>query len=277
MDSDFYMVLPSNTSSSSNTTSHFRVQLPHSIDLPGEWMVALVEIQYPYSYDNLPGSSVSTVLLKHKSAPDMKSRVTPIRIPRGHYSDVQALLAVIARAVHGTTFEIVEKDKSRKLQRFSDYVSFGYDELQKRVVISLHDRALVSSVYLGPQLEYMLGYTMANSLTTQKEQRNVAKYPPDLTGGRDSIYVYADMVQHQIVGDVMAQLLRQVPIRVANIPYGQPVTEIYIHPHYLSCIKKRIDSVEIYLNDDTGNPIAFNFGKSVLKLHFKKRSHRLLQ
>ena len=56
--SGFYLNLPSNTltalgATRDNSSSEFLVRLPKDIRLNGDWEVALVEIQYPYSWDNL--------------------------------------------------------------------------------------------------------------------------------------------------------------------------------------------------------------------------------
>ena len=51
---NIYLTLPSNTPDfNDNTTSEFRVKLPNPIELQGEWEMALVEMQYPHSWDNI--------------------------------------------------------------------------------------------------------------------------------------------------------------------------------------------------------------------------------
>lgn len=53
MRTQFYITLPSNSSMQTfpdNKTCCFTTQLPRTIDLSGEWEVAIVEIQYPLTY-----------------------------------------------------------------------------------------------------------------------------------------------------------------------------------------------------------------------------------
>ena len=51
---DFYITLPSNArSDDQNTPSHFRVDLPRPMYLTGNWTVAAVEIQFPFSFFNV--------------------------------------------------------------------------------------------------------------------------------------------------------------------------------------------------------------------------------
>ena len=55
-DRQFYLWLPSNSSSDvfpRNTLSEYRVRLPNSIQLSGDWEVALTEIQYKKNWHNI--------------------------------------------------------------------------------------------------------------------------------------------------------------------------------------------------------------------------------
>ena len=58
---DFYLTLPSNTIGENNSTSSFSVRLPQKLNLVGKWEVALVEIQYPYSWNNIYGPGLDQV------------------------------------------------------------------------------------------------------------------------------------------------------------------------------------------------------------------------
>ena len=55
--SDFYLTLPSDSSMDyfpDNTLTEFRVKLPHTIHLSGDWEVGLAEISYPVNWSNIP-------------------------------------------------------------------------------------------------------------------------------------------------------------------------------------------------------------------------------
>ena len=52
----FYLHLPSNSSLDKfphNTLTEYRVSLPQTLNLTGEWEVALTEIHYPHSWNNI--------------------------------------------------------------------------------------------------------------------------------------------------------------------------------------------------------------------------------
>ena len=55
----FYLHLPSNSSFhkfSNNTLTEYRVGLPQTVSLTGDWEVGLAEIHYPHSWNNVQGS-----------------------------------------------------------------------------------------------------------------------------------------------------------------------------------------------------------------------------
>ena len=47
------------------------------------------------------------------------------------------------------------------------------------------------------------------------------------------------------------------------------VYKIYDTPHYVDVIRNNIDTIEIDIRTDTGNPILFSPDKLLVKLHFK--------
>lgn len=121
----------------------------------------------------------------------------------------------------------------------------------------------------------MLGFTKDDGLEGLGQGENVAKYPPDMTGGLNSIYVYSSCVAPQIVGSSLSSLLRVVPIRIHGIEYGEPVMEIFTQPHYVPVLLKNMNSVDISIKTDQNENMRFNFGKTLVRLHFRKVSVRL--
>ena len=81
--SNFYLYLPSNASTHTfpnNGPTGFTVTLPNTLELYGEWEVALASMVYPHSWDTI-------------SAPaDDKSKIEP-----NHVGKIMALLSVDRR------------------------------------------------------------------------------------------------------------------------------------------------------------------------------------
>ena len=81
-----------------------------------------------------------------------------------------------------------------------------------------------------------------------------------------SLFVYCDILEHVIVGDTKAPLLRS--ISVSGKP-GDIVREIYDKPLYVPIQKKHFESIEIDIRSDFGEPVPFVNGKSLMTLHFR--------
>ncbi|XP_063003606.1 growth hormone-releasing hormone receptor [Elgaria multicarinata webbii] len=86
------------------------------------------------------------------------------------------------------------------------------------------------------------------------EQEDPDTYPPmeepmDVMteNGFNTLYVYTDIVEHQIVGDYYVPLLRCVPVSGKN---NRCVTIGYDKPHYLPVIKDHIDTITIEIKND---------------------------
>jgi hypothetical protein len=265
---NIYLTLPSNTTDfSTNATSEFRVQLPNELQLDGEWEMALVEMQYPYSWNNLkggaqPDSQDNWILITMNG--DKKKlidgRMVEINVPPGHYRDVHELIEAMNEALR------VWKAPGSKTHPLPKLVKVTYDELHKRVKLKLNTTA-IKGVILGTVLQYMLGFGGEWSRAFTKPVYK-AKYPPDITGGFTTLFVYCNLVQPQVVGNILAPLLRTVPVEGE---YGATVDKVFLDPHYLPLRCKSFDSVHIAIKDDTDTPVKFNFGKTIIKVHLRRK------
>ncbi len=249
----FYVTLPSNTKSdASNTTGSYRVDLAHTIELKGDWEVGLASIIYPYTWNTLKNEKF-LCNLKHVKEP------LEIAIPDGHYSDIAEMITIL-----NYSFAQSVRKHVKQPEIYFESLIFDYNKILKRVTISI-DTNLVEKAYLGLHLQYTLGFGLSGRFI---RSHNVAQHPPDVTGGFNSLYVYSDLIKPQFVGDTETQLLRIVPVRGS---FGDIVVRDYSTIHYLDVLKKRFDSVEISIKDDVNTGINFQFGKTVLKLHFRKK------
>ena len=103
------------------------------------------------------------------------------------------------------------------------------------------------------------GATIGNSLVT-------SLYLSLSTGNVSSLYVYTNIIHSQYVGDVKVPLLRIVGIE------GQPgKSTTFDQPRYLPVCRQTLDTIKTDIKDDTGDSIAFQHGKVVVKLHFRKQ------
>jgi hypothetical protein len=262
---EFYLNLPSNTqkalgASRENTTSEFRVRLPKDIRLKGDWEVALVEVQHPNSWDNVPeGENKIIVLYAERQNPDslnIASKIVHLFVQTGYYDDPESLIRAIENAIeHRIDYPTVGDPELR------DIFFHDYDHIRRRFIIGSKDPKY--NLQLSDTLAYMMGYKY-NVISGF----GMAEYPPDMRGGIDSIYVYCDLVEPQIVGDSMEPLLRILPV---SGNYGDIVHRVFDSPHYVDVLQKEFSSVGISIKTDRDLPVPFRFGKSVVKLHFRRK------
>ena len=96
-----------------------------------------------------------------------------------------------------------------------------------------------------------------------------ANVPPLLSRGINSIYVYTDIVESSLVGDVRAPLLLVCPFKTDKA--NPTIYQEFLNPTYVPIHRNTIQKLEITLRDGTGEEIPFLYGKTVLSLHFRKQ------
>ncbi len=270
---DFYLTLPRNTEVQ-NTCSNFSTHLPQKLNLQGRWEVALAEIQYPFSWNNIGGSGDydkgNWIDVTFEN--DFE---TTIQIPPGYYSNIHELLVGIEygkeqagegieKALAVTDFN---KEESEELQMDLENIKtgfyFSFDQIIKRVACKCRP-GTVKHITMSSKLRYILGFEQQ----TIYGDRNVAVYIPDIRVGFYSLYVYCSLVEPQIVGNVTAPLIRSVHI---DGNYGDIIEKLYQTPHYVPVVAKEVDRIEIDIKDDDNQSVHFQFGKTVVNLHFRKK------
>ena len=83
-----------------------------------------------------------------------------------------------------------------------------------------------------------------------------------------SFYVYTDIIQNQLVGDVRAPLLRVVPVKSR---YGDTTYVSYEQPQFL-LLSRSIQTIEVNIRSDTGELMSFETGKSIVTQAFRIKS-----
>ena len=84
-----------------------------------------------------------------------------------------------------------------------------------------------------------------------------------------SMYIYSDLIESLVVGDVQANLLRAI------VPRGQPgdmIAEEIKIPTYHRLRTSIFSALEINIRGDTGQLISFASGVVRVTLHFRRRA-----
>lgn len=108
-------------------------------------------------------------------------------------------------------------------------------------------------------------------LSYPKQPSLEGKYPADLYRSiPPSLYVYTDLIEPSIVGDVETPLLRIVPIDLNNYSYYRTKSVNFSPTRFLPLLRSSFQTIRIDLRDSLGNPIAFEHGRLIVTLHFKR-------
>ena len=242
----FYLHLPSNSSLDkfpNNTLTEYRVGLPQTVSLTEDWEVALTEIHYPHSWNNVQGNFQDRFYVRNQ---ELSGVWEVLIIPPGHYASIEAILLKMK--------ELVDNEK-----RFTDDVRFSYDTLSRKVTVHLQNNAELSFGDIG----YVLGFSPTEVIS----KTSTAEREADLDHGFHDLYVYCDIIQPQYVGDAFVPLIRIVPVEGKD---GQRVSRSFVRPQYVPVSRKQFESIEVNIKRDTGETVPFEFGRVLLTLHFRQ-------
>ncbi len=241
---EFYIILPSNVSSvtdKENTTSCYKTFLPKTLELRGNWKVALVEIDIPFTWSNVTKHDANIAI-------GLNNNVYNLNVAQGFYDDLSLITKII---------NLFNKVGSKSmLRRELDYCELSV--------------AKGESVLFKNRISSMLGFSQNffDNINGEENKRFTSNRVIDMQAGMYNAFIYSDIVKDTLVGNQYIPLLRSVPIHVKE--YGDIHHFEFSHPHYMSLQMNSISEIEIKLCDSTGSQISFLRGNSLVKLHFKK-------
>ena len=255
MSTQFYITLPSN-SLSSNSAAEFITSLPVNINLDGEWEVGLSEIIYGNTWFNITSNNDKITFFDDKH----ELNVT-LHIAKGRYEDVHGLMETIVNTL--------ESESKRLDIEFQRSLGIAYNHYIKKCQISINTD-VIYNLQIPADVAYMLGFSQAqlNALDNNSGRKNVyAHHPVDMSCSLNHLYVYCNILKPQIVGNALVPLLQIVSVEGH---YVDTVCRTYITPHYIPILKNSFAQIEISIRDDQNRPIKFEYGKTIVKLHFRK-------
>ena len=245
MASDFYLVLPSNSSMDihpNNTLAQYITNLPRRISLHGDWECGLTEIHYPHDWYNVRNTRM---VAEHEES------THNVYLDDGYYDSPKTLVKAL------------NLDKESR-------VKFSYDSVTQKMRAHLKRQ---TKFRLYGDLSDILGFS---NITSDADHTVMlpANSVVDLRRGFESLYVYSSMVEPRVVGDKIVPLLRIVPITGRH---GEMVTTRFDHVQYIPVMSREFGTIETEIRDDTGRPVPFERGKVTVTLHFRRRSTGLFR
>ena len=100
---------------------------------------------------------------------------------------------------------------------------------------------------------------------TNKQAKNsllsktIGHFPIDLTGGCNTIFVYCNLVQNEVLGDSRTALLRAIPLteRPATGNQQQQNYRTFGNLQWRRVVKSSIESISVSLRNETGQLVPF--------------------
>lgn len=318
---DFFLTLMSDSSKSyfpANRTSHFSVQLPRTINLTGEWNVALAELQYPNNIYNVSENNNSIIIVgRHRYENEIGSLAwleekREMKLKVGSYSSLKCIFKTInklmtqnddkqttttttesrqnflldksepeydlpSRFVYNDKFDIDRVWKNMKI--ISENLKWTFnlnnesnEEVMKLIRSDNNRKYTFSNVYFEERLALQFGFEPGQNLLLKH-------YPilrPLLSAGiSTNLFVYCDIIEHQLISDVHAQVLH---ISTVFNGHTNSTDALYLNTivtpsvrNFLPICNKSFSTVKIELRCNTGEYIQFESGTSRILLHFKKQ------
>ena len=296
----FYVTLPGGVKSNyhENVLSDFVTHLPRTVELDGQWEVAIVEFHCTKSWYNVEGDSWVGIR-------DTKDRVdrNSMLIPGGTYS-IQELVKVINDRLqsfcqYSASGDQLETDPKFQNPHLGNAVivhgpSLTIDEFSKRVyinpgitldyklifpdmtdelfqILGLSNRVGPISFYTIQNNEPIYDFVLENTFKSTREPIKGNLYGErayDIERGIHAIYVYSDIVEENFIGDASARCLR-----VCTLPpkqFGETINLQFDQPHYIPVSSRSFHTIRITLKDQTNERIKFQFGDTLVKLHFRQ-------
>ena len=256
MSHQFYVTLPSDSSFayySDNTAAKYITKLTEELSLDGSYEVGLAEICYTkslFNFDNSKGHH----WLEVRAA--RTGKLTKCTFRSGFYATTEDFVNDLNKQMDDT----FGKNENYK-------ISFQVDKTSGLIALSLYKKHdyIITFEWSEP-FQRLIGYG-AEYWPPNESGLYPASKRLDLNDGLRFMYVYCDIVSHTLVGDTKAPLLRVFPLR-GN--YGDVIQETFNDIHYVPVQKRHFDSIELSINTETGQIMPFQFGKSIVTLHFRR-------
>lgn len=271
MDEEFYIVLPSNSSSDyfpGNTTSCFKTHLPRSLSLPGRWCVCLADMQVPQTFLHVAREEERSFVEIHSSVEERE----PLALDKVVDVKQWRERSVVASGIYTSIDDLVTA--VNETRSFKGHLKFTYlPENGGRVQVKriCGETCALHDFKLSRELSHMLGFTAPLISLLKPGRSAMSDQPACLASGLPNLlFVYTDICEPYITGDMHSPLLNVVSIDVGNYMFGKTETKTFTTPKYIPLLHTNFEVIEIDIRDAFGRPAPFEYGTCTVTLHFKK-------
>ena len=206
--------------------------------------MGLAEIDYPHTWYNI-SEGKNSVEIYAPDKFDLLFKTVEYSIQPWYYEKVQDVIDTFYKA---------------GLTNLTD-VALSNDDTSKGVTVKCAKHAVVK---LRGDIAKMFGFLNDTTIRAFDEKGLTLALPET---GNHYFYVYTDIIKSQYHGDVFAPVLRTVTVKGEH---GNYVSKNFERPHYVSLNKKIFDTISVNIRDEAGDVVAFEDGKVIITLHFRR-------
>lgn len=254
------MILPSNSSMKvfgDNTTTCFTTLLPQEINLKGNWEVGLSEILFPRTFLHVTKEDKTIAVEDILNGSEPSELI--VDMPFGLYQDIPEFLRHLNKAIINShvEFKLSAEDNGTYVQavRKCTRAKCRYDH---KIVMSRKMFDILG--YVDIEHHFFLDY-----------EPKVAIYPASVVNSLPKqLYVYTDICEPCVVGDVQASLLRIVPVNSKDYSFGTTQYQTFAPINYIPLLKHNFRTIVIDIRDHLGSRCPFQYGHSTVTLHFRR-------
>ena len=223
-----------------NTMAKFR-KLAQSLQLDGDWRVALASISFPSNNNNINSAEIVAYVSSGAELDASHNRTGQRRrIRKGIYDSSEELLEEIFRIAQLKTFDYDFYTVTQKLVlKFGPNESLSFEDEEVPSIFGFTGTKDISN----PGFIH-IGYKSKNAGNSLN--RHVGDFPVDFTCGSQLIFVYVDIIEHQNVGDVRAPVIKIIEserglkngsINTATPIHRKSYTNLYYSQYYQTIFK----------------------------------------
>ena len=195
-----------------------------------------------------------------------------IKISKGYYANAGDVLEEFVQGVRKALGQHIESAFNIKLDLIVEYdqhtrkVSIQTKEFH--AMLFSEDQEFFTEI-LGTDPEAIAFSENQTDKQVYIKYLPVIESRPSIIDTIHSIYVYCDVIKHQLVGDSEVRLLGVAPVRGErdSICYWT-----FNPPYYIPIINQTIEDIEIQLNTEDVLPFPFTSNSNVVvRLHLRKK------
>jgi len=260
-----------------NNTGDFKVHLGRTLELEGNWEVALFELFYPCTLPNVRANACK--IIRERTSVDRETGMVGFTgdggfeitlLDSNNYNNEKELIEHINKKMHpALTCEI---DKHKKVSIYMN---------------EMNDQTEYSTYFLADKLKDILGFPRTLTLDAPSVLKTAyapqvlsnltvfnSDTPADLRRGLTStLYVCTDLIAEQWFNNTHARVLRTVTTNASKYNAGFTNKVEFAKLVFLPVAKRKTEAISLYIKDDAGDIISFAHGVLTVVLLFRKVGH----